>query len=101
MTIDVTKPLDNIQVSELAGYIRETRVESSSNSVTYTAVVDELTTARGSRTTLNQRLDVALNEDGTLKPGVDIYVSEWIEIVTQLLSLSLVTKQIYLQQKDV
>ena len=101
MTIDVTKPLDNIQVSELAGYIRETRVECTSNSVDYSAVSEELVTARGSRTTLDQRLDVALNEDGTLKPGVDIHISEWIEIVATYVYSNSTTFTISGDQTDI
>lgn len=41
----------------------------------YTA---EIETARGSKDTLDQRLDISMNEDGTLKSGVAAYQSEWI-----------------------
>lgn len=38
----------------------------------------EVINARGSKPTLDQRLDVVLNEDGTLKDGVSVNYSEWV-----------------------
>lgn len=38
----------------------------------------EISNARGTKLTLDQRLDVALNEDGTLKAGGSQYSSQWI-----------------------
>ena len=38
----------------------------------------EIITARGTKSTLDQRLDVSLNEDGTLKSNVSAYQSQWI-----------------------
>ena len=42
-------------------------------------VIQEVINARGSKSSLDQRLDVSLNEDGTLKSNVNAYQSEWIK----------------------
>jgi len=39
----------------------------------------EIINARGSKSSLDERLDVSLNEDGTLKANVAAYQSEWIK----------------------
>ena len=39
----------------------------------------ELINARGTKSSLDQRLDVVLNEDGTLKSTVEAYQSEWVK----------------------
>ncbi|NOX15953.1 MAG: hypothetical protein GXP61_08015 [Epsilonproteobacteria bacterium] len=38
----------------------------------------EVVNSRGTKPTLDQRLDVAINEDGTLKANITAYQSEWI-----------------------
>jgi hypothetical protein len=48
-------------------------VEVSANSV----IGEELVNARGTKPTLDQRLDVALNEDGTLKASTTLNPSQW------------------------
>ena len=40
--------------------------------------VQEVQNSRGTKNTMDQRLDVSLNEDGTLKSSVAAYQSEWI-----------------------
>jgi hypothetical protein len=42
-----------------------------------TAIGEEVYLARGTKSTLNQRLDVALNEDGTLKASTTLNPSQW------------------------
>ncbi len=41
------------------------------------AVAKEVYSARGSHDSIKSRLDVALNEDGTLKAGAEINMNEW------------------------
>lgn len=49
----------------------EDQVHSSVNTtIKPKTITDEVVAARGSKTTLDERLDVALNNDGTLKSGV-------------------------------
>jgi hypothetical protein len=48
-------------------------VEPSANSV----IGEEVVNARGTKPTLDQRLDVALNEDGTLKASTTLNPSQW------------------------
>jgi hypothetical protein len=43
------------------------------------AVIQEVINSRGTKSSLDQRLDVVLNEDGTLKTDVVAYQSEWIK----------------------
>ena len=50
-------------------------VELSANSV----VGEEIVNARGSKSSLDQRLDVALNEDGTLKAATTLNPSQWFK----------------------
>jgi len=44
-----------------------------------TNIETEIQNARGTKPTLDQRLDVSFNEDGTLKANVEAYQSEWIK----------------------
>lgn len=48
-------------------------VEVSANSV----IGEEVVNARGSKSSLDQRLDMALNEDGTLKASTTLNPSQW------------------------
>jgi len=43
------------------------------------SIGEEVVTARGTKSSLDERLDVSLNEDGTLKANVAAYQSEWIK----------------------
>lgn len=54
-------------------YTQNGWVENDENST----VSRELQAARGSHDNLKARLDVALNEDGTLKAGAEINMNEW------------------------
>jgi len=42
-----------------------------------TTLGEEILSARGTKPSLDQRLDVALNEDGTLKASITLNLSEW------------------------
>jgi len=42
-------------------------------------VTSEVINSRGSKGSLDQRLDISLNEDGTLKATADAYSSEWVK----------------------
>ena len=43
-------------------------VSGANPTITPEDIIDEVVTARGSKVSLDARLDIALNEDGTLKP---------------------------------
>jgi len=52
----------------------------------------ELMNARGSKPSLDSRLDVALNEDGSLKAGSSLNPSEWITLSGQTYAYSSTTQ---------
>lgn len=52
----------------------------------------ELINARGSKPSLDSRLDVALNEDGSLKAGSSLNPSEWITLSGQTYTYSSTTQ---------
>ena len=62
----------------------------------------EIAMARGSKLSLDQRLDVAMNEDGTLKAGTSLNPSQWANLIGQTFTYMSTTQfQVTGDQRDI